>query len=265
MKSQRMKSQRIESLYSAPKIGGGSINLDGTMKSIKEREMISIKNLRKTYAAGDTEVKALRDVSLEIGKGEFISLSGPSGSGKTTLLNIIGCIDSADSGNVIINDIPIMNLKKNDQAAFRRDNLGFVFQSYNLIPVLTAFENIAFSLNLMGVEEKTVRERTIAILNEVGLKGMEDRRPGRLSGGQQQRVAIARALVKNPEIVLADEPTANLDSGTGREILELMRSLNVKHGCTFVFATHDPMVMEFADRLVQLHDGQIRSDERRST
>ena len=225
--------------------------------------MIAIRDLHKTYVAGDTEVRALRGITLDIEKGEFISLAGPSGSGKTTMLNIIGCIDSADKGDVTIAGQSVMKLKKDDQAAFRRDNLGFVFQSYNLIPVLTAFENIAFSLNLMGVGDAETKERTMAILREVGLEGMENRRPDKLSGGQQQRVAIARAIVKHPEILLADEPTANLDSNTGREILELMKELNEKHQSTFIFATHDPMVMDFAGRLVQLHDGEIQSDERR--
>ena len=225
--------------------------------------MISVKNLQKTYIAGDSEVKALRGVSLDIEKGEFISIAGPSGSGKTTLLNLIGCIDTADSGEITINDSSVLNLKRDEQAAFRRDYLGFVFQSYNLIPVLTALENVAFSLNLMGVGDKEAVERSMVILREVGLEGMENRRPGKLSGGQQQRVAIARAIVKNPEILLADEPTANLDSHTGKEILELMKTLNEKHKSTFVFATHDPMVMDFAGRLVQLHDGEIQSDTRR--
>jgi len=225
--------------------------------------MITVKNLWKTYQAGDSEVKALRGVSLDIGKGEFLSIAGPSGSGKTTLLNLIGCIDSADSGEITINGESVLNLKRDDQALFRRDNLGFVFQSYNLIPVLTALENVAFSLNLMGVDDAEARERSMAILGEVGLEGMENRRPGKLSGGQQQRVAIARAIVKDPEILLADEPTANLDSRTGKEILELMKALNEKHRSTFVFATHDPMVMDFAGRLVELHDGEIQKDTRR--
>ena len=225
--------------------------------------MISVKNLKKTYVAGDTEVKALRGVSLDIDKGEFIALAGPSGSGKTTMLNIIGCIDHADSGDVSIGGDSIISLGKNEQASFRRDNLGFVFQSYNLIPVLTAYENVAFSLNLMGTDEAETRKRTMSILKEVGLEGMEHRRPSKLSGGQQQRVAIARAVVKDPEILLADEPTANLDSRTGQEILELMKALNEKHNTTFIFATHDPMVMDFADRLVELHDGEIRTDKKR--
>jgi putative ABC transport system ATP-binding protein len=217
-----------------------------------------VKNRWKTYQAGDSEVKALRGVSLDIEKGEFLSIAGPSGSGKTTLLNLIGCIDSADSGEISINGESVLDLDRDDQAVFRRDNLGFVFQSYNLIPVLTAVENVAFSLNLMGVDDKEAEERSMAILREVGLEGMENRLPGKLSGGQQQRVAIARAIVKGPEILLADEPTANLDSRTGKEILELMKVLNEKHRSTFVFATHDPMVMDFAGRLVELHDGEIQ-------
>jgi len=225
--------------------------------------MIEIRDLHKTYVAGDTEVRALRGVSLDIEEGEFLSIAGPSGSGKTTLLNIVGCIDDADSGNVEISGTSVMSLDKDEQAAFRRDNLGFVFQSFNLIPVLTAFENVAFSLNLMGVDDEETRERTLNILREVGLEGMEDRRPSRLSGGQQQRVAIARALVKDPKIILADEPTANLDSNTGQEVLDLMKEMNERHGSTFVFSTHDGMVMDYAQRLVMLHDGKIQSDERR--
>jgi putative ABC transport system ATP-binding protein len=226
--------------------------------------MITIRDLHKTYVAGDTRVRALRGVSLDIRKGEFISIAGPSGSGKTTLLNIVGCIDSADSGEVEISGQAVLDLDKDGQAEFRRDNLGFVFQSYNLIPVLTAFENVAFSLNLLGVDDREVRDRTMEILREVGLEGMEDRRPSRLSGGQQQRVAIARALVKDPQIILADEPTANLDSHTGQEVLDLMKDMNVRHGSTFIFSTHDSMVMDYADRLVMLHDGRIESDERRT-
>lgn len=225
--------------------------------------MIAVKNLHKTYTAGDTKVKALRGVSLDIQDGEFMSIAGPSGSGKTTLLNIVGCIDGADEGEVIIAGESVMNLDRNEQAAFRRDNLGFVFQSYNLIPVLTAFENVALSLNLLGVNDKETEERTMAILKEVGLEGMENRRPSRLSGGQQQRVAIARALVKDPKIILADEPTANLDSHTGQDVLDLMKEMNDKHHSTFVFSTHDSMVMGFANRLVRLHDGKIQSDEGR--
>jgi len=226
--------------------------------------MINIKDVRKTYKAGDTEVKALRGVNLLIDQGDFISIAGPSGSGKTTLLNLIGCIDTVDEGEIVIDDQVVTSLSKEEKTGFRREKLGFVFQSYNLIPVLSAYENVAFSLQLLGLKDSEIRERTMSILREVGLEGMEDRRPARLSGGQQQRVAVARALVKNPLIVLADEPTANLDSHTGEEILKLMKRMNEKHGTTFVFSTHDKMVMEYAKRLVYIHDGEFTSDVRRT-
>lgn len=226
--------------------------------------MIKIDNVVRNYQAGETVVKALRGVSLEIGKGEFLSIAGPSGSGKTTLLNLIGCIDALDDGEITIKGTPISGMEKREKTDFRRINLGFIFQTYNLIPVLTAYENVAFVLSLLDVPETEVRARTMKILKEVGLEGMEHRRPSRLSGGQQQRVAIARALVKSPEIILADEPTANLDSDTGREILDLMREMNQRHETTFIFSTHDKMVMEFARRLVLLHDGQVQRDERRT-
>jgi putative ABC transport system ATP-binding protein len=226
--------------------------------------MINITGVKKTYKAGDTEVKALRGVDLLIERGEFISIAGPSGSGKTTLLNLIGCIDTVDEGEIQIEGQEVTLLKKDEKTTFRRDKLGFIFQSYNLIPVLTAYENVAFSLQLLGLKDKEIKERTMAILKEVGLEGMENRRPGKLSGGQQQRVAVARALIKHPLIVLADEPTANLDSHTGEDILKLMKEMNEKHGTTFVFSTHDKMVMDYADRLVYIHDGEFTSDERRS-
>lgn len=225
--------------------------------------MIKVDQVHKTYVSGDVEVKALRGVDLTINEGEFISIAGPSGSGKTTLLNIIGCIDSLDSGKVDIGGVDVTSMEKDEKALFRRETLGFIFQSYNLIPVLSAYENVAFSLNLLDLPEEETRERTMALLKEVGLDGMEDRRPNKLSGGQQQRVAIARALVKNPKIILADEPTANLDSHTGEDILKLMEDMNKKHGTTFIFSTHDKMVMEYAHRLVELHDGLIQSDKRR--
>ena len=225
--------------------------------------MISVKDVKRVYQTGETEVNALRGVSLNIEQGEFISIAGPSGSGKTTLLNLIGCIDKMDGGEISIKGEAVSKMKKKEKTNFRRKNLGFIFQTYNLIPVLTAYENVAFVLSLLNLNEKEVKERTMAILKEVGLAGMENRRPSRLSGGQQQRVAIARALVKNPEIILADEPTANLDSDTGKEILELMKTMNEKHQTTFIFSTHDKMVMDYANRLVMLHDGQIQSDNRR--
>jgi putative ABC transport system ATP-binding protein len=225
--------------------------------------MISIQNVTKNYKTGETEVKALRGVSLDIGVGEYMSIAGPSGSGKTTLLNLIGCLDKCTSGEILINGQPMSAKSPKELALFRRRNLGFVFQTFNLIPVLKASENVSFALSLLGVTGNHLQERTMAILKEVGLQGMEERYPKELSGGQQQRVAIARALVKEPTIVLADEPTANLDSETGEEIIHLMKELNEKHGTTFIFSTHDRMVMDHADRLVLLHDGMITSDERR--
>lgn len=225
--------------------------------------MISIHGVEKTYRSGETEVKALRGVDLEVHEGEFTALAGPSGSGKTTLLNLIGCIDSADAGAVVIDGVDVSTRKPSQLSDFRREKLGFVFQNFHLVPVLTAHENVALVLNLLGLPPQEVEDRTRAILTEVGLDGMGDRLPTRLSGGQQQRVAIARALVKNPRVVLADEPTANLDSETGRSILELMRGLNRTRGVTFLFSTHDPQVMAFATRLVRLHDGRIVSDEKR--
>lgn len=225
--------------------------------------MIKIDNVVKNYKNGETDVKALRGVSLNIEKGEFTSIAGPSGSGKTTLLNLIGCIDILDRGEITIKNEPVSSMSKKEKTNFRRKNLGFVFQTYNLIPVLSAYENVAFVLSLLDLSENEVRDRTMNILKEVGLEGMENRKPSKLSGGQQQRVAIARSLVKNPEIVLADEPTANLDSATGEEILKLMKEMNRKHGTTFIFSTHDKMVMDYAGRVIMLHDGQINSDERK--
>lgn len=221
--------------------------------------MISIRGLEKTYSTGETGVRALRGVDLDVGEGEFTALAGPSGSGKTTLLNLIGCIDQADSGTLVVDGQDVSTRTAAQLSSFRREKLGFIFQNFNLVPVLTAYENVALALNLLGLPPREVDERTRAMLAEVGLAGMENRLPTRLSGGQQQRVAVARALVKHPRVVLADEPTANLDSDTGRSILELMRTLNRVRGVTFLFSTHDAQVMEFADRLVKLHDGRIVS------
>ncbi len=225
--------------------------------------MIKVEKVSRNYKTGESVVRALKQVSLEIEDGEFLSIAGPSGSGKTTLLNLIGCIDSMDDGEISINGQKISSMNKEEKTSFRRHNLGFIFQTYNLIPVLSAYENVSFVLSLLDVPEAEVKQRTYDILKEVGLEGMENRRPSRLSGGQQQRIAIARALVKRPQIILADEPTANLDSKTGEEILKLMKRMNEKFGTTFIFSTHDKMVMEYASRLVQLHDGSIVSDERR--
>jgi putative ABC transport system ATP-binding protein len=222
--------------------------------------MVKVNRVVKNYTIGQVEVHALRGVDLEIG---FMSIAGPSGSGKTTLLNLIGCLDACTEGDILIDGESIGNKKRDERALLRRKKIGFVFQSFNLIPVLTAFENVSFALSLLKTSPAETRERTMTILAEVGLQGLEKRFPNELSGGQQQRVAVARALVKNPSLVLADEPTANLDSDTGREILTLMENLNKKHGTTFIFSTHDAMVMDFAHRLVLLHDGQIVSDNKK--
>lgn len=221
--------------------------------------MIHVQDVHKTYHAGDTAVHALRGVDLTVEGGEFVAIAGPSGSGKSTLLNILGCLDHPDRGSVLIDGEDMVARDDRGRADYRRHNLGFVFQSFNLIPVLTAYENVAFTLNLLNLPDEEIRDRTMAILNEVGLTGMESRRPARLSGGQQQRVAIARALVKQPAIILADEPTANLDSETGKAVLATMRELNERHNTSFIFSTHDPMVMEFSRRLVRIQDGQIVS------
>jgi putative ABC transport system ATP-binding protein len=227
--------------------------------------MIRVADVSKDYKTGETVVHALKKVSMEVEKGEFIAIAGPSGSGKTTLLNLIGCLDKASSGEIYLDGEAVSGKDRKELALLRRNRLGFVFQSFNLIPVLTAYENASFALSLLGVEGKALRERTLAMLAEVGLSGLEDRLPGELSGGQQQRVAVARALVKRPDIVLADEPTANLDSDTGRGLLDLMAELNRRHGTTFIFSTHDPMVMEFARRLVLLHDGEVAKNGRVKT
>jgi len=223
--------------------------------------MIAVEKVKRTYVSGDLRVEALRGIDVNFDSGEFVSIAGPSGSGKTTLLNIIGCIDRLDEGRVIIDDKNVGEMNKLERAAFRRNELGFIFQSYNLIPVLTAYENVSFALSLINDDKKEVKSKTRAILAEVGLEDMMDRLPTKLSGGQQQRVAVARALVKNTKIILADEPTANLDSHTGEEVLELMKTMNEKHKTTFIFSTHDPMVMEYAKRLVLLHDGLITEDK----
>lgn len=226
--------------------------------------MITVSSVTKVYETGAQRVHALRGVSLEIAKGEFIALAGPSGSGKTTLLNLIGCLDSVTDGEIKLNGKKISGMDQRARNTVRKEKIGFIFQSYNLIPVLTAKENVMLALQLMkNIPENEAEKRALSILAEVGLSGMEDRKPNQLSGGQQQRVSIARALVKNPPVVLADEPTANLDSKTGEEILALMVGLNKTHETTFVFSTHDPMVMGYAKTLVRLHDGSITDIERR--
>jgi putative ABC transport system ATP-binding protein len=222
-------------------------------------------DVEKTYRIGDIKVLAVRGVSLNIEAGAFLSIAGPSGSGKTTILNLLGALDTPTAGTIQIGDRATQGMTPKELADFRNTHLGFVFQTFNLIPVLTVRENVEFPLQLHGISDKEERRtRVDSMLGEVGLASMADRRPTELSGGQQQRVAIARALVKKPTLVLADEPTANLDSATASEIVDLMQSMNEKHGTTFIFSTHDPMVMERATRLVRLRDGLVESDERRN-
>lgn len=224
---------------------------------------VSVRGLVRHYQQGDVTVKALDGVDLDIGKGEFTTLMGPSGSGKTTLLNQIGGLDQPDAGTISIDGVEISKLSSGQLADVRLRKLGFVFQSYNLVPVLSAYENAEFVLLLQGMPAKERRERVMQTLKDVGLEGMEHRRPGELSGGQQQRVAVARAIAGRPALVLADEPTANLDSHTSESLIELMKQLNQEHGITFLFSTHDPMVMDAARRVIRMRDGTIEADERK--
>ena len=223
-------------------------------------EIVTVKDVNKTYTQGKVKVQALRSVSLGIETGGFVALAGPSGSGKTTLLNIIGGLDLPDSGDVTVDGSTYSEMSQSDLAKLRLQKVGFIFQAYNLIPVLSALENVEFVMLLQGVDKKERRHRAAEILDDVGLEGMHHRRPGELSGGQQQRVAVARAIVAHPSIVLADEPTANLDSRTGDGLLKMMEAMNDTKKVTFIFSTHDDMVMEYAKRLVQLRDGGIAED-----
>lgn len=218
------------------------------------------KNVFKTFRQGDQIITGLDDVTLTIDECDFVCLSGPSGSGKTTLLNAIGGLDTPDSGEITVGDKRIDQLAKGELADMRLHNIGFVFQAYNLIPVLTARENVEFVMQVQGLSAQQRAERSYKILKEVGLEGMENRRPAHLSGGQQQRVAVARAIVGQPTLVLADEPTANLDSVTASQLMELFVELNLKHNTTFVIATHDKRVMQYAKRLIRMVDGKIVSD-----
>jgi putative ABC transport system ATP-binding protein len=218
-------------------------------------------DLCKYYQQGDAVIKALDHVSLEIAAGSFICLSGPSGSGKTTLLNAIGGLDRVDSGEIALNGERVDLLGKAALADLRLHSIGFVFQAYNLIPVLSARENVEFVMQVQGVGAAERKRRSLKILQEVGLAGMEDRRPAQLSGGQQQRVAVARAIVSKPKLVLADEPTANLDSKSMEKLMMHFRELNRAHGVTFMIATHDQRVMDWAGRRIYMVDGQVTRDE----
>jgi len=218
-------------------------------------------DLCKYYKQGDAVIKGLDHVSLQIEQGSFICLSGPSGSGKTTLLNAIGGLDSLDSGEISIDGVRVDLLGKAALADLRLHQIGFVFQAYNLIPVLSARENVEFVMQVQGVSTAERKRRSYKILQEVGLEGMEDRRPAQLSGGQQQRVAVARAIVSQPKLVLADEPTANLDSQSMEKLMNHFRELNRVHKVTFLIATHDQRVMEWAERRISMEDGRVIRDE----
>jgi len=224
--------------------------------------IFDLKGISKTFGESkDVLVHALKHVDLKIKKGEFAALIGPSGSGKTTLLNLMSGLDNPTSGSVILKGKDLFSMSGNELSDFRRDHIGFVFQSYNLIPVLTAFENIEYILILQGVSDNERKERVTKALEQVGLKGLGNKFPAHLSGGQQQRVAVARAMVGNPDIILADEPTANLDSVNGHALIDMMLHLNETQGVTFVFSTHDQRIIDEAKRIITIEDGKIVEDK----
>lgn len=224
-------------------------------------EVIRLEGVHKTYSDNGVPVHALRGIDLRIDKGAFVVIAGPSGSGKTTLLNVMGALDAPTQGRVFLESEDISLKSKDAIAAVRLEKLGFVFQAYNLIPVLTAMENVEFTMMLMGIDQQKRRERAMEVLGELDIEELADKRPNEMSGGQQQRVAVARAIVTNPSIILADEPTANLDSETGGNLLDLMQRMNREHGLTFIFSSHDQQVIERARRLILLRDGVIEKDE----
>jgi putative ABC transport system ATP-binding protein len=223
--------------------------------------LFNVRDLKKTYQLGEVTTQALRGVDLSVASGEFTAIAGPSGSGKSTLLHLMGGLDKPSSGEVWLEGERIDQLNKRASARVRLDKLGFVFQAYNLIPVLSALENAAFVLELRGVNRREREKRALGALSALGLKDLADRRPNQLSGGQQQRVALARAFAAEPSVILADEPTANLDSETGMQLTELMKRLNQNEGVTFVFSTHDPRLLEHVNRTVWLEDGRVMQDE----
>ena len=220
-------------------------------------EIIQFENVTKTYTIGEVQTHALDNVSLSIGEGEFTALVGPSGSGKTTMLQLMGCLDKPNSGVVKINGQDVTRLKANQRADLRKEEIGFIFQFFALIPVLSAYENVELPLLLNGVSPKERRDRVMQSLEAVGLSHRVNHRPDQMSGGEQQRVAIARALAPRPLMVLADEPTANLDTANGQQAMEIMQRLNQETKTAFIFATHDPSVVDFARRVVKMRDGQI--------
>jgi putative ABC transport system ATP-binding protein len=222
--------------------------------------IIEIRSVNKIYNTSSVAVEALKEISFTVHKGEFTAIVGPSGSGKTTLLNIIGGLDSVSSGSVLLNGSDITSMNEGALIEFRLHHIGFVFQAYNLIPVLTALENVEFVLFLQNVEKKERRQRAADLLSRVGLTERMESKPSELSGGQQQRVAVARALASRPDFILADEPTANLDSHTAESLLDLMQDLNKEYGMTFIFSTHDSKVIKRARRVITLEDGEITND-----
>jgi putative ABC transport system ATP-binding protein len=226
--------------------------------------VVKLEQVSKVYGHDGVRVNALNGVSLEIKQGDFAVLVGPSGSGKTTLLNMIGGLDTPSAGRIWVAGTEIGRMKKSELSELRLRRIGFVFQEFNLVPVLSAVENVEFVMLLQGVAEGERRARSYALLKELGLEGLEHRRPSELSGGQQQRVAVARAIAAEPIIVLPDEPTANLDSKAGGALMDLMRRLNEEKGISFVFSTHDPMVVERARRVIRMRDGAIEADERKA-
>ncbi len=223
--------------------------------------LIEVKDLTKIYKLGKTEIHALRGVSFPVEAGEFLSIAGPSGCGKTTLLNIIGCIDRPSGGSVVLDGVPVDHLSENEEADTRLEKIGFIFQSFNLIPVLDVRENIAFPMMLARVPRRERKERADYLTDLVGLSDFAAHRPDELSGGQRQRVAIARALANSPRLIIADEPTANLDSETSAMVLSAMKELNENEKVTFIFSTHDPDVMKFAGRKLKLKDGKLSGEE----
>lgn len=225
-------------------------------------EVIRLEHIEKTYSDNGVPVHALRGIDLRISQGEFVVIAGPSGSGKTTLLNVMGALDRPTEGKVFLEGEDISERSRDEIAAYRLEKLGFVFQAYNLIPVLTAMENVEFAMMLLGIEEKRRRARAREVMAELGIEELAEKRPNEMSGGQQQRVAVARAIVNNPSIILADEPTANLDSETGANLLDLMEKMNREHNLTFIFSSHDKQVIDRAKRLMILKDGLIEKDER---
>lgn len=231
------------------------------MTTDDNRTVIETKAVTKEYSDNGVPVMALRGIDLTINRGEFTAIVGPSGSGKTTFLNVISGLDSTTEGSVWLDGKLLSEMSGRELSDFRRDKIGFIFQAYNLIPVLTVQENIEYIMLLQSIDKRERNRRVEEVLTQLGLSGMSDRLPSRLSGGQQQRVAVARAIVSKPALVLADEPTANLDSKTALELIDMMRQLNEESGTTFVFSTHDSRIMERARRLIVLKDGRIDSDK----